>query len=192
MTTEYVTAVVVVVPVILFAVGAEARAFEVRTRDQRGAFFWGSRIKQVLDHLREIPAPDPAWTTEQTAEWRQEVGDELERVFSLQYSREELFSSAKALALWLVGSVWVLTVFVLVLVEGLSLAWLGSEHRDTNGGLAVFSLVSILAGSGMLLVGPVLRLGWLDLLRPSVVLSLFRELYRLKGPAKKDAQRVGE
>jgi hypothetical protein len=161
--TAFATSVVVVVPVVLLALGAEARALDERTRPQRTlGLFLAGRIREAERLLESFPDATTDWSVEQRrTQWtsfRRAGGNSI-----------SLMSAVNAVPDAYTATItWALTITSLTLTEILNLVWLADHHPEAGdwSGLAWLSVTSIAMGMLLLLAVPVLRLLWFQIPSP--------------------------
>jgi hypothetical protein len=162
--TAFATTVAVAVPVILLALGAEARQLDERTRPQRSlspfiANFIANRSGEAEQFLESFPDASPDWTTEQTrTQWAN-----YQRWIR---SRPALSSMRGAVPrAYLTTVFWALTIASLSVTEVGTLVWLSGHHPETGDwpSLAWFSVVSCSLSVVLLFAVPTLRLLWFQM-----------------------------
>jgi hypothetical protein len=213
MNAAFATTVAVVVPVILLAVGAEAREFEARTRGRRSSTFQ-EVATLLLESLKQAPNYDPSLSEQENTE--------LENLAFDDWLRRISESAPKLIPPWLkkladtsaypnailayfafmfrlityafvsaIGMAWLSAVVCLTIVEGQSIYWLGQENPTPQPGVAQFALVTIMASMSLLFATPVLRLifqspiqlGFMPI-SPRTILAISREFRRVEGTGK--------
>ncbi len=213
MNAAFATTVAVVVPVILLAVGAEAREFEARTRGHRSSAFQ-EVAALLLESLKQAPNYDPSLSEEENDElenlifedWFRrvfEAGSKLappwlkERASTMAYPNAVLayfafsFRLVTYLVFSLISMAWLAAVVCLTVVEGQNIYWLGQISGGPEPGVAQFALVTIIASTGLLFATPILRLtlhgpfslGFVQI-SPRTVLAISRELRRIERAQK--------
>ncbi|WP_194904429.1 hypothetical protein [Catenulispora rubra] len=148
----------VVIPILLFAAGAEAREFESRTHGRRGLLLWEQRADQVKAYLGTLPDRDMNIPSQELQARSLELRGEIVKIALKRPTASELLSSARGVAFTVLGLVWALTVFFLALTQILILVWLGQPSPRPDDSLATMSLFAIIAGLVMMFLMPLLRL----------------------------------
>jgi hypothetical protein len=150
----FATTVAVAVPVILLALGAEARGLDERTRPQRNySQLIAKRFAEAEQVLESFPDASPDWTPMQTrTQWA-------------SYQRWVRSSPIDFVPpAYLATILWALTITSLSVVEVWTLVWLGGPHPDAGDSpaLAWLSVIACALGVILLLAIPTLRLLWIQ------------------------------
>jgi hypothetical protein len=200
MNSEFATTVAVAVPVILLALGAEARELDKRTRAQRDwpSSFNAKWYSEAEQALKSFPDASPDWTVEQLRtqlvhyqQWRgQWVRD--------RGSSPIFLLGALQLRVYLATVLWALTIASLSVTEVWTLVWLSSHHPDAGdwSELAWLSVVSCALGVVLLFTVPTLRLLWFqvqtprDLEPPDSYLRLLERKFGLSADASREERRA--
>jgi hypothetical protein len=159
--TNFATTVAVAVPVILVALGAEARQLDERTRPQRSfspfianlIVKWSGEAEQFLE---SFPDASPDWTVEQTrTQWANY------RRWARDHSSLMVFAGAVPRE-YLATILWALTIASLSVTEVWMLVWLSSQHPTAGdwSALAWLSVASCSLSMVLLFTVPTLRLLW--------------------------------
>jgi hypothetical protein len=140
MTEAFASAVVVTVPILALAAGAEARA--VRDRLRRPDSEWEKKFEAHAASHEFDPAKPPT-----------EVLEYFKGVpaISKVYVAERLLAVASAI-------VWLVVFVLLAIAELLSLVWLGDASGPGDSGLATFSVITIGLALGALIMAPAVYL----------------------------------
>jgi hypothetical protein len=162
MNDTFATTVAVAVPVILLALGAEARELDERTRPQRSlspfiANYIAKTSGEVEKFLESFPDASPDWTVEQTrtqwANYRRWIRARSPSLFSW---------SGAVPRVYLATVLWALTIASLSVTEVGTLVWLSNHHPEGGDwpALAWLSVVSCSLSMVLLFTVPTLRLLW--------------------------------
>ncbi len=173
MNAAFATTVADVVPVILFAVGAELRAFEERTRDRRGTV-----TGDFVDLVRSLNGTLADWSRAMTV---QEQLDLLQRVYQdlrgkvvAESEQGAAPNSGTARGSMRLGQIvrrvllrelielatllWMGAFVLLIVVEAQNLYWIGLKDPGPRPDLALVSFWAVIGCSFMLFAVPLLRL----------------------------------
>ncbi|MCX4792355.1 MULTISPECIES: hypothetical protein [unclassified Streptomyces] len=179
--------VAVVVPVILLALGAEARMLDERTRPQRSfSPFIAKQFSEAEQFLESFPDASPDWTVEQTrTQWANYV----------RWSNRPTLYLGAVPWVYFATIYWALTIAALSVTEVWTLVWLTSHHPEAGDwpALAWLSVVSCALGMVLLLAVPTLRLLWFDVRTfsdpiPDSFLQIIERKFGLPADASKKEQ----
>lgn len=184
MSPDFATTVALVIPVILFAAGAEARSFVERTRELRAAPPpLAESAMSALFALRGIPSAGPATSLEELEKRRKDLRrGAQDLLYTLRHTQAKRYPNL--VALWLIGSLWAVVIAILIVLESLTLAWLSAENPHRNENLAIASLVFVLVGMAMLFITLIAQLSFwspVRLLPSSAWEAIKQEVHRIAG-----------